>query len=109
MGHAASDGGAEKHLFEVSLFLLTAARGCVDEPKMYGPLRLIDAISRLADVYTKTDKLKPDQFLLKAKEEIDANKYLVMASEEDFVAFIDRLILQFTDEMRRRYQRPGEG
>ena len=25
------------------------------------------------------------------------------------VAFIDRLILQFTDEMRRRYQRPGEG
>jgi len=108
-GRAGSDEGAEKHIFELALFLLTAARGCVDEPKMYGPLRLIDAISRLTDIYSKTDKLEPDPFLLKAKEEIDANEFQVMASEEEFVAFIDRLILQFTGEMKRRYQQPPEG
>jgi hypothetical protein len=101
---AGDSAGAERHIFELSLFLLTAARGCVDEPKMYGPLRLVDAISRLADIYSKTDKIKPDPFLLKMKEEIDTNKYVVMSSEDDFVAFIDRLILQFTDEMKRRYQ-----
>lgn len=97
------DGG-ERHLFELSLFLLTAARGCVDEPKMYGPLRLVDALSRLVDIYSKTDKLEPDPFLLKAKEEIDTKKYLVMASEDDFVAFIDSLIVRFADEMKRRYR-----
>lgn len=69
------DEGAEKHIFELSLFLLTAARGYVDEPKMYDPLKLIDAISRLTDIYSKTDKPKPDPFPLKAKEEIDANEF----------------------------------
>src|SRR5208282_1305371 len=94
---------AEQHIFELALFLLTAARGCVGEPPIYGPLRLVDAISRLTDIYSKSDKLKPDPFLLKAKQEIDANKYRVMASEEEFIAFMDRLIVEFTEEMKRRY------
>lgn len=70
---------------------------------MYGPLRLVDAISRLVEIYSKTDKLKTDTFLLKAKEEIDKNKYSVMASEDEFVRFIDKLIVEFTDELKRRY------
>jgi hypothetical protein len=103
----AGEEGAEAHIFELSLFLITAARGCVDEPKMYGPLRLIEAISRLADVYGRSDKLKPDPFMAKVKAEIDANKYQVMASEETFVAFLDKMVVEFTDEMKRRYQRPA--
>ena len=102
----ADKDGAETHVFELSLFLITAARGCVDEPKMYGPLRLIEARSRLADIYGKSDKLKPDPFMARAKAEIDANKYQVMASEETFVAFLDRMVVEFSDEMKRRYQRP---
>ena len=64
----------------------------------------MDAISRLTDIYSKSDRLRPDPFLLKAKKEIDANKYRVMASEEEFVAFMDRMIAEFTDEMKRRYR-----
>ena len=97
---------AEQHIFELSLFLLTAARGCVGEPHIHGSLRLVDAISRLTDIYSKTDKLKPDRFLLKAQKQIDANKYRVMASEDEFVAFMDRMIVEFTDEMKRRYGSP---
>jgi len=74
----------------------------VGEPHIYGSLRLLDAISRLTDIYSKSDKLKPDPFLLKAKQEIDANKYRVMASEEEFIAFMARLTVEFTDELKRR-------
>jgi len=100
--HDDSDS-AEQHIFELGLFLLTAARGCVDEPHMYGPLRLVDAVSRLTDIYSKTDKLKKDDFMLRAKEQIDKNKYKVMDSEKEFVAFIDKMIVEFTDELKKRY------
>jgi hypothetical protein len=63
----------------------------------------MDAITRLTAIYSKTDKLKPDPFLLKVKDEIDANKALAMKSEEEFIAFMDRMVIEFTDEMRRRY------
>jgi len=105
-GQAAIDS-LEQHVFELSLYLLTAARGCVGEPQIYGPLRLVEGVSRLATLYSKTDKLKPDEFLLKAKKEIDENENLVMASEEKFIALMDRLIAEFTSELERRYAAAG--
>ncbi|MCL5067811.1 MAG: DUF6092 family protein [Thaumarchaeota archaeon] len=99
---------AEQYLFEYSMFLLTAARGCVTEPHMYGPLRLLDAISRLTELYSRTDKIRADQFLLQAKKQIDDNKNTVMASEEEFVAFMDKMIVEFTRELKRRYSRAQE-
>jgi len=95
----------EEYIFELALFLLTAARGCVTEPHMYGPLRLVDAVSRLTDLYSKTNVLKTDPFLVQAKQEIDKNIYTVMSSSEDFVKFMDDLISEFTDELKRRYER----
>jgi hypothetical protein len=97
----------EQYIFELSLYLLTAARGCVGEPYIYGPLRLVDGISRLASLYSTTDKLKPDEFLLKVKKEIDENEDLVMASEEEFIALMDKLIAEFTSELERRYAASG--
>jgi len=99
----ASKKTPEQYIFELALFLLTAARGCVTEPHMYGPLRLVDGVSRLTDLYSKTDLLKTDKFLLAAKEKIDTNKYKVMSSSEDFVKFIDEMISEFTEELKRRY------
>jgi len=98
----ASDRSPEDRIFELSLYLLTSARGCVGEPHIYGPLRLVEGISRLVDIYSQTDDFRPDPFLQKAKKEIDENKYQVMASEEDFIAFMDKLIIEFTDELKRR-------
>jgi vacuolar-type H+-ATPase subunit B/Vma2 len=104
----ASIDSPEQYIFELSLYLLTAARGCVGEPHIYGPFRLLEAISRLTDLYSKTDKLKPDEFLLKAKKEIDEKKYVMMASEEEFIALMDKLITEFTSELERRYVAAGK-
>jgi hypothetical protein len=68
---------------------------------MYGPVKLVDAVSRLTDLYSKTNLLKTDQFLMRAEEKIDKNKYTVMASSEDFIKFMDDLIYEFTNELKK--------
>ncbi len=94
-------------LFEYSIFLVTAARGSLDEPHTYGAMRLIDGISRLTELYSRSSEIKPDKFLLEIKEEIRENLDSVMKSEELFTKFIEQLIVKFTDEMQRRYGRPS--
>jgi nitroreductase len=93
----------EEHIFELALFLLTAARGCVEEPQIYGPLRLLDAIGRLVDLYSKTDLLKRDEFLIEARKKVDEGMDRVMVSNEEFVKFMDEMVRSFTDEMIKRY------
>lgn len=93
----------EQGIFELALFLLTSARGCVSEPRIYGSLRLLEAISKLPDLYSKTNLSKRDQFLRDAKRRIDENKSKVMSSETAFVGFIDEMIDDFTEELKRRY------
>jgi uncharacterized protein DUF6092 len=105
---ASDKTGAEslqEAIFELSLFLLTAARGCVDEPHMYGPLRLMNAINRLSGLYSKSNLLTPDQFLLKRSKEIEENIDKVMSSEDEFIAFMDKMIVEFTTEMKTRYSK----
>ena len=92
---------SDDEVFALVTYMLTSARGCVDEPKLYGPLRLIEAISRLVAL-TESSGLTKDDFLANAKKEIDANKHLVMESEEKFTEFIDDLLREFTQELKRR-------
>ncbi len=96
-----SDPQTGDDVFALATYMLTSARGCVDEPKLYGPLRLLEAISRL--VATMEQSGRPtDQFLVQAKAKIDANKHLVMESEEEFTKFLDLLLRDFTQELKRR-------
>ena len=88
-------------VFGLATYLLTSARGCVDEPKLYGPLRLVEAISRLVAL-TETADFAKDEFLIQAKKKIDANKHLVMESEEEFTKFLDSLLREFTQELKKR-------
>ncbi|MGC8974654.1 MAG: DUF6092 family protein [Thermoprotei archaeon] len=43
--------------FKLLAFLITSARGRVDEPHLYGPLRLVDAASKLIDIMKLEGKL----------------------------------------------------
>ena len=88
-------------VFDYTLFLLTAARGCVDEPHMYGPLRLVDAVSRIIDIFSRANLIQ-DPFLTNLKKKIDEKKFVVMESEDEFVKFIDDLIATSVEEMKRR-------
>jgi nitroreductase len=93
----------DSDVFELAMFLLTSARGCVTEPRIYGSLRLVEALSKLTDVYPETDTSKRAQFLRGAKKKIDENKSTVMSSETAFVEFVDEMIEDFTEELKRRY------
>jgi len=75
--------------FKLLAFLITSARGCVDEPILYGPLRLVDAASRLIDIMEKEGKA--NEQILKLQELIEEKKDLVMYDEEAFVNFLDEL------------------
>jgi hypothetical protein len=92
-------------VFGLAVSLLTSARGCMDEPKVYGPLRLIEAVSALVDVYDYEDVIQKDEFLLSAKKEIDTLLVpAVMQSEERFTRLLDELIRKFTIELKKRNQ-----
>jgi len=100
---SAQSNTPEQYLFEYALFHLTAAHGIINEPKVYGAIRLVDAVSKLSGLYSTTNALKPDPFLVEAKKKIDAELNTAITSEEEFMKFIDGLIDQFACEPKKRY------
>jgi nitroreductase len=95
----------EQFLLEYSLFLLTAAHGIPVEPKIYGAIRLADAVSKLTGLYSTTSSLKPDPFLLEAKKRIDSALDTALVSDDEFIALIDGLVSDLSNEMTKRYAR----
>jgi len=92
----------DEYFFEILVFLATSARGCVDEPRLYGPFRLIDALSRLIDLPKYAPCLKEDAFLKRVKAEIDEKKFSVMFDPDEFKEFLDGIVRQFAKELKKR-------
>jgi hypothetical protein len=86
--------------FELALYLVASARDCLDEPLLYGPFRMVEGVSKLL-AHTGGD-----QFLARAKETIDAEKYKVMGERESFAAWLDELLRDFAAEAKRRNLHP---
>ena len=91
-----------KYLFDLAVFLATSARGCVEEPHLYGPFRLIDALSRLTELPKYAACIKEDPFLAEMKRVIDEKKFLVVSDTEAFKAFLENLVREFAKELKRR-------
>ena len=87
--------------FELALYLVAAARDCLDEPHIYGPFRLIEGVSKLLA------NAGPDEFLARANETINREKYNVMGGREQFEAWLDRLLREFAAEAKRRNVAPA--
>jgi len=81
----------EQEFFELIAFMVTSARNLIEETKLYGPLRLVDAVSRLIDVLQKHDLSSPR--LETIQRQIEEGKYRVMDSEEDFTVFLEGLVM----------------
>jgi hypothetical protein len=90
----------DDYLLELVAFLATSARGCIDEPPLYGPFRLIDALSRLVDLPKYATCLKDDDFLRKIKAEIDEKKFSVMSDVEEFQNMLDSIVRQVTKQLK---------
>jgi hypothetical protein len=82
--------------FRLATFLVTAARDLVDEPAIYGPFRMVDAVDRLmAGTFD-------DEFLTEIKPELEREKQKVMSDRDAFVAWLDDLSARFAIEAKKR-------
>lgn len=89
-------GAAHPQAFRLATFLVTAARDMVDEPAIYGPFRMVDAVDRL--IARSFD----DDFLREIQPELERQKQKVMSDREGFVAWLDDLAARFAREAKRR-------
>ena len=71
-------------------YLAVSARGCIDEPPLYGPFRLVDAMSRLIQSL-ETSGLCDDGWS-ELKVYIDERKYAVMDPTADYTSFLDEVV-----------------
>ena len=86
----------DERAFRLATFLVTAARDVIDEPPIYAPFRMVDAVDRLmAGVFD-------DEFLHAIKPELEREKLKVMTDRDAFVAWLDELAAAFATEAKRR-------
>ena len=88
----------EQEFFELICFMVTSARNLIQENRLYGPLRLVDAVSRLVDILEKLDLKSPR--LEAIKERIEEGEDTVMESEEKFTTFLENLVMELVPLMQ---------
>lgn len=89
----------KKELFNLCQYLAASAERLKDEPKDYGPLRLLETLSRLAKL---VDSTYDDPFLKEISKHIDEKSHTVMTNKDEFYDFIQQLVLRFTKEAKNR-------
>jgi len=92
----------EDDVFELLAFLVTSARLCVDEPRLYGTFRLVDGASRLLGFVLKSDQSEDKQTLQQLKDEIDEKKLLLTTDQEAYLNFLDDLTRKVARELKKR-------
>lgn len=86
-------------------YMIVSARGLVLEPKLYGPLRLIDSVSRLVAILDKKGLATKE--LLELKEKIDKNKTVLMVSREKFIDLLKELVISVTAILDKYNNKPS--
>jgi len=94
----------EQEFFELICYMVTSARNLIPENKLYGPFRLIDAVSRLIDIIRKLDLKSPR--LEAIQRQIEDGKYTVMESEEEFTVFLENLVMGLVPLMEDHGKKP---
>ena len=83
-------------LEEVAGFMVTSARGLLDEPAGYGPFRLIDATRRLLMVLDGEGLSSPA--LDGLRERVDDWESKGLGDADVFRAYLDDLVLSLLDD-----------
>jgi hypothetical protein len=81
----------EEQILGLVCYMLTSACNLLNETKSYGPLRLIDAATRLIDILSENQSSSPE--LEKVREKIGLDKYKVMEDDSEFSTFLNDLVL----------------
>lgn len=89
---------ARREMYLLACYLVSSARGLVDEPKAYGPLRLVDAASRLIGLLERMG-LAGDG-LRQAGGSLDALRHEGATDEAALIAGLDAVIGRLTAGLR---------
>ncbi len=73
---------------ELISFLLSSAEITLKEPIHYGPLRLVDAVSRMIGFMEANGAVVEGEFLADLKDEIDIKKQWCMWDKPGFYEFL---------------------
>jgi len=82
-------------LEELVGFLIVSARGLMDEPSGYGPLRILDAAGRMVEALEEQGLTTTDTPAL--REGIESTLDAWSSSTDEFVASLDALILRLVE------------
>ena len=81
--------------FELLVYMATSAAGLKGEPKVYGPLRLIESVQRLANLMLQDD---PDNEHMKELVAIiESGKRKSMTDEEGFYRMLNEATEKLVD------------
>lgn len=101
----------ESGVIRLICFMIVSARALVNEPKIYGPMRLVEATQRficLVEHYGAHDELLAE--VAKRIEEYPLD--VLPEGEEEFIAFMDDLVALLATWVEQSYVAPkanGEG
>jgi len=93
--------GRENRLFELAAYLISCSRLSLDEPPIYGSFRLIEAVGRLVDAADALG-IPVDPEIRSAREQIEANKLLMIDDHDGYRAWLDGLLAEVAAEATRR-------
>lgn len=84
-----------EELFELLVYMITSAAGLKGEPKIYGPLRLIEASQRLAELMLEEDE--GNKNLKELVGIIERGKRKSSVDEEGFYAMLNEAAEKLVD------------
>jgi hypothetical protein len=85
----------DRGLYELLGYLLTSARGLLEEPGEYGPLRLVEGASRLAGLLAGSGSAY-GPVVQELQAGIDAGKFAVMSDPPAFQRTLDQAVADYT-------------
>ncbi|MFW6072335.1 MAG: DUF6092 family protein [Thermoplasmatota archaeon] len=88
----------EDPFYDLFCYMASSARGLIDEPEEYGPLRLIESIERLVDILDEEELIENQEIYLKIREEIEEKKYSVMSDMDEFTELLDDIVVELAKE-----------
>ena len=88
-----------RELMDLMGFMITSARGLLDEPQLYGPFRLIDGASKLCAIMENRVEADNELFA-RIKDKIDEGKFNVMTDLAAFTSMLDEVVLDFTKKLK---------
>jgi len=93
----------EEEFFELVCYMVTSARNLISETRLYGPLRLVESVSRLIDIIQGLGLESPRFQAI--QRQIEEGKNTVMESEEKFTAFLENLVMALVSMMEERKEK----